>query len=142
MALYNLRSSDGDWRITKFDNDLNPESSYLVSAEACECPAGVRPTCRHRQMLPKLLAAQAEDSPMFYDFDHDQFLAPATAEEVNFESQPDSSVPQVSDQIPETSATDDRATPYEPEGLPNSDAASSVAEAPIHPTGITIERRD
>jgi hypothetical protein len=122
MSLYNLRSSDGDWRITKFDNDLNPESSYLVSAEACECPAGVRPTCRHRQMLPKLLAAGAEDSPMFYDFDHDQFLAPATTEEVNFESQPDSSVPQVSDQIPQSTPTFDPNKP--------------------HPTGILVERRD
>jgi hypothetical protein len=93
-------------------------------------------------MLPKMLAVGAEDSPMFYNFDLDQFLAPDVPGEVNFESQPDSSVPQDSDQIPETSATDREATPYEPEGLPNSDAANSMAEAPIHPTGITIERRD
>ena len=76
MALYNLRSADGDWRITKFDGDLNVESSYLVSTDACECPAGHRPSCRHRQMLPRMLAAQAEDSPMFYDFDRDTWLAP------------------------------------------------------------------
>lgn len=82
MALYNLRSADGDWRITKFDNDLNPESSYLVSREACECLAGHRPSCRHRQMLSRMLAAQAEDSPMFYDFDRDQWLAPTGIPEI------------------------------------------------------------
>ena len=30
MTLYNLRSADGDYRITKFDSGLNPESSYLI----------------------------------------------------------------------------------------------------------------
>lgn len=82
MALYNLRSSDGDWRITKFTNDLDVESSYLVSRDACECPAGHRPSCRHRQMLPRMLAAQAEDSPMFYDFDNDRWLAPTGSPEI------------------------------------------------------------
>lgn len=79
MTLYNLKSADGDWRITKFDNELNVESSYLVSRDACECPAGHRPSCRHRQMLPKMLAAGAEDSGMFYNFDHDVFLEPSIA---------------------------------------------------------------
>lgn len=78
MSLYNLKSEDGQWRITKFDNDLNVESSYIVDIHAneCGCPAGVAPTCRHRKMLPKMLAVGAEDSAMFYDFDHDQFLEP------------------------------------------------------------------
>jgi len=76
VALYNLKSSDGAWRITKFDNDLNVESSYITSERECGCPAGNRPTCRHRQMLPKMLNVGAEDSGMFYDFDHDQFFEP------------------------------------------------------------------
>lgn len=80
MTLYNLRSADGDWRITKFTNELDPEGSYLVSADACTCPAGVRPTCRHRQMLPKFLAAGAEDSGMFFHFETEQFLAPDLGE--------------------------------------------------------------
>lgn len=82
MSLYNLKSADGDWRITKFTNDLDVESSYLVSRDACECPAGHRPSCRHRQMLPRMLAAQAEDSPMFYDFDNDRWLAPTGLPEI------------------------------------------------------------
>lgn len=76
MSLYNLKSSDGQWRITKFTNDLDVEASYITSEAECECPAGSRPTCRHRQMLPKMLHVGAEDSGMFYDFDHDQFLEP------------------------------------------------------------------
>ena len=82
MSLYNLKSADGDWRITKFTNDLDVESSYLVSRDACECPAGHRPSCRHRQMLPRMLAAQAEDSPMFYDFDNDRWLTPTGVPEI------------------------------------------------------------
>jgi hypothetical protein len=81
MTLYNLKSSDGAWRITKFDNDLNVESSYITSEMECECPAGSRPTCRHRQMLPKMLNVGAEDSGMFYDFDADQFLEPMANDE-------------------------------------------------------------
>ena len=76
MTLYNLKTADGEFRITKFDNDLNVESSYVVSERECGCPAGNRPTCRHRQMLPKMLNVGAEDSGMFYDYDTDQFLEP------------------------------------------------------------------
>jgi hypothetical protein len=81
MALYNLKSSDGQWRITKFDNDLNVESSYIVSLEGCDCPAGSRPVCRHRTMLPKMLNVGAEDSGMFYDYNTDQFLEPMADDE-------------------------------------------------------------
>lgn len=81
MTLYNLKSEDAIWRITKFDNDLNVESSYTTSEAECSCPAGARPSCRHRQMLPKMLAIGAEDSGMFYDFDKDQFLEPMAYEE-------------------------------------------------------------
>ena len=76
MSLYNLRSADGQWKITKFDNDLNVESSYVTSLSECGCPAGSRPTCRHRLMLPKMLEVGAEDSGLFYDFDNDKFFEP------------------------------------------------------------------
>lgn len=76
MSLYNLKSADGQWRITKFTNDLDVESSYLLSETECGCPAGSRPTCRHRQMLPKMLEVGAEDSGLFYDFDSDKFFEP------------------------------------------------------------------
>jgi hypothetical protein len=74
MTLYNLKTDGDHYRITKFDSDLNVESSYLLSATECECPAGHRPSCRHRQMLPKMLAGGALNKPSFYDFDSDTFF--------------------------------------------------------------------
>lgn len=74
MTLYSCKTSDGSYRLTKFDNDLNPEASYLTSPEACECPAGVRSTCRHRQMLPEFIAQDAVDSPMMYDFERREWV--------------------------------------------------------------------
>jgi len=69
MTLYNCRHSGDQYRITKFDSDMNPQGSYLTSLEECECPAGVRPTCRHRQMLPKFIARGHVGDEWFLDFD-------------------------------------------------------------------------
>lgn len=68
MTLYNAKSEGHSLRVTKFDFDLNPESSYLTTAENCECPAGVRSTCRHRQMYPHLQAIA--NTGKFFDFDN------------------------------------------------------------------------
>lgn len=67
MILYNLKTEGQDFRITKFDDDFNPSSSYLVNESACECPQGHKPTCRHRKMLP-VMEGRA-DSPWFYCYD-------------------------------------------------------------------------
>ena len=67
--LYNCKSINGDYRITKFDEDLNVESSYLCTETECECPAGRRPKCRHREMLPYFLNKKAVDTHLFFDFD-------------------------------------------------------------------------
>ena len=72
MSLYNCKQEGSSWRITKFDPDLNPEGSYLVSAEGCECPAGIRPTCRHRKMLPLFLALKYENTSWFLNYDNQQ----------------------------------------------------------------------
>lgn len=64
MTLYNLRSPD---IVTKFDADGNVEASYETSFESCTCPAGHRPTCRHRQMLPYLQPYM--DSHWFLNWD-------------------------------------------------------------------------
>ena len=73
-VLYSLRTKidrDGTqhYRLTKF-LDGEVESSYHVSREQCECPAGQRPTCRHRQMLPHMLNASIANTHWFYDHDH------------------------------------------------------------------------
>jgi hypothetical protein len=72
MTLYNIKSALDDFRITKFDDNLNVESSYLLEdaggghgVYTCECPAGVRPSCRHREMLPLMLAYEIVDTDLF-----------------------------------------------------------------------------
>lgn len=74
MILYNLKTEAETFRITKFDDDLNPESSYLVSTIACECPQGHKPKCRHRTMLPLML--DRVDSAWFYCFDDKRWYDP------------------------------------------------------------------
>lgn len=55
-------------RVSKFvDGEL--ESSYLTTHDECDCPAGVRPSCRHRQMLPQAQAAGIVNTHWFWDFD-------------------------------------------------------------------------
>lgn len=72
-ALYSLRTDGqsnavGGYRITKFV-DGEVESSYLVHQDSCECPAGHRHTCRHRQMLPQMLAHGICNTHFFFAFD-------------------------------------------------------------------------
>lgn len=69
VTLYNCKRSGDQYRITKFDSDWNPEASYLLDATTCECPAGHRPTCRHRQMLPKFIQREHISDNWFLDFD-------------------------------------------------------------------------
>jgi hypothetical protein len=68
MTLYNLKTSTDGFRITKFDEDLNVESSYITSLNGCDCPAGHRGTCRHREMLSTLRAKA--NRPWMYDYDN------------------------------------------------------------------------
>lgn len=68
-TLYNCKSEGYQFRITKFDTDMNVESSYLLTSATCECPAGHRPSCRHRDMLHKFLNREAVDTDWFLDFD-------------------------------------------------------------------------
>jgi len=69
MTLYNCRHSGDQYRITKFDSDMNVESSYLTDGRECDCLAGVRPTCRHREMLPRFLQRQHVGDEWFFDYD-------------------------------------------------------------------------
>src|SRR5258706_13404782 len=68
-TLYNCHTDGDQYRITKFDSLGNVESSYLCTGDECECPAGHRPSCRHRHMLPRFLAKGAVNSFYFYDYD-------------------------------------------------------------------------
>lgn len=70
MTTYNCKHSGDQYRITKFNRDGDTESSYLCSHHECECPAGSRPTCRHRQMLPVFLDLNLVNSHLFLDWDN------------------------------------------------------------------------
>ena len=78
--LYSCRHAGDEYRITKFDAQLNVESSYLCTLIECECPAGERATCRHRQMLPKFLQRKAVDTEWFLDFDRGGWVQVAVSE--------------------------------------------------------------
>jgi len=67
--LYNCRHDGDQYRITKFDHDMNVVSSYLCDIDNCDCPRGPHPTCRHRQMLPKFISRQHIGDEWFFDFD-------------------------------------------------------------------------
>lgn len=68
-SLYSCRHDGDQYRITKIDHDLNVESSYLCTFDECECPAGVRPMCRHREMLPKFIQREAVGTGLMFDYD-------------------------------------------------------------------------
>lgn len=55
MSLYNIRAAGDAFSISKFDDDLNFEASYVTTLATCTCPAGPRPTCRHRKMLGRMM---------------------------------------------------------------------------------------
>lgn len=82
MTLYNCRHSGDEYRITKFDQHNNVESSYLCTTSECECPAGVRPTCRHRDMLPKFLNRGAVGTGWWFDYDRGGWVDMRTEDEV------------------------------------------------------------
>ena len=76
MNLYNCKSVSDGYRITKFTRDYVVESSYVVSAEGCDCPAGHRPVCRHRTMLPFFEDGGHIDDGWFFIWDTRQWLKP------------------------------------------------------------------
>lgn len=84
MSLYALRKSPLGFSITKFDTDFNPEATYtLISDHAngifsCSCPAGPRPSCRHRLMLPRML--WHVDDGWFYNYETQKWHRPLVEE--------------------------------------------------------------
>ncbi len=85
-TLYNCHTDGDQYRITKFDSVGNVESSYLCTVDECECPAGHRPSCRHRHMLLRFIAKGAVNSFYFYDYDRQGWVTnePAIAKDPMF----------------------------------------------------------
>jgi hypothetical protein len=80
--LYSCRHDGDQYRITKLTNHLDVESSYLCTITECQCPAGVRPTCRHREMLPKFIQRGAVGTGWMLDWDRGGWVDNRTEEEL------------------------------------------------------------
>lgn len=77
MTLYSCKHDGDQYRITKWDSDFNIQSSYLCTITECECPAGSRDRCRHREMLPQFLEREgAIAKGWFLDFDQGGWYEP------------------------------------------------------------------
>ena len=72
--LYNCYSTPQGHRIVKFDSLLPVEAVYNLSQArdskgkpylSCDCPAGPRPSCKHRKMLSAFALAGAVNSDRF-----------------------------------------------------------------------------
>lgn len=135
MSIYNCKADEHSYRVTKFTADLEVESSYLVSAEACDCPAGHRHTCRHRQMLPLFEAKSATRGQYFLDFDRKVWL-PAIADEDYQESTVLMPLPTIAHSItlPEDASSEDVAHAFSMLGLVGADARPPAPHIPNNPT--------
>ena len=80
--LYSCRHDGDQYRITKLTENLDVESSYLCTFEECDCPAGVRPTCRHREMLPKFIQREAVSTGWMFDYDRGGWVDMRTTDEL------------------------------------------------------------
>lgn len=68
VSLYSCKHDGDIYSITKFDDQLNVESSYLVDPTACQCPAfDKRGRCKHQEMLPFFINRKAVGSGEMYD---------------------------------------------------------------------------
>ena len=69
-SLYSLRSTPvkGEFLITKFDRDYNPEGTYALTRSECSCPRSHKTGCRHRTMLPLFQQTNHINDGWFLDF--------------------------------------------------------------------------
>ena len=77
MILYNIKRGPHGFAIGKFDEDLNLLAAYNTDSDYCSCPAGPRPTCRHRKMLPRMLGRV--DTDEFYCYETQTWHQPLAA---------------------------------------------------------------
>ena len=79
MSLYQIKTNSNDgFNVIKFDNDINYENTYNVKYRGkrlvCNCPAYLRKSCRHRDMLPIFELENAIDSGRFYNFEQKRWM--------------------------------------------------------------------
>jgi hypothetical protein len=120
--LYHLSALGAAYRITKLDPSYHVESSYIVSLKECSCPAGPRPTCRHRQMLPFFLAKGHIADGWMLDWHTRQWRKPLCEDRNGFPIDP----PMHPDGHPEWTGKQKQG----PHPLPNSEGDSRVILSP------------
>lgn len=136
MSLYNCRSTStpDQYRITKFDADLNPEASYVVSRTQCQCPAYQRPSCRHRDMLADYWLTHKDRIDTSWTLDYDikdsrGRFAPAWRQYVGPLELPDETA-----EVEPAPSQDDTAPvgylPFSEEGSASSGSAGAAAITP------------
>lgn len=79
MSIYSIRTIPVGYRVAKFDDALNFETSYDMpklhnGVVMCSCPAANRHTCRHRDMLEIFKDEKHIGDGWFYDYDNDQWI--------------------------------------------------------------------
>lgn len=80
--IYAVKTSShpGTYVFTKFDQDLNALTTYLVSAGECNCPRGeTGKQCRHRDMLRGFIKTKHIDDGWLWNHSIQQWLRPTTA---------------------------------------------------------------
>ena len=78
MILYNIKRGPHGFAIGKFDEDLNLLAAYNTDLKYCSCPAGPRPSCRHRKMLPRMISRV--DTDEFYCYETQTWHLPLARE--------------------------------------------------------------
>ena len=82
--LYSCRHDGDQYRISKFTENLDLESSYLCTFDECQCPAAERgKRCRHMDMLPKFVQRGAIDTGWMLDYDRGGWVDMRTQEEID-----------------------------------------------------------
>ena len=88
---YNVKPEGIGWRVYKFSSDRDPQGSYFISSHngqpsMCECFAGTKHTCRHRDLVRMFLMNEEFRTKMInswlYNYDKDKYIEPAFAGDV------------------------------------------------------------
>jgi hypothetical protein len=65
------------YAMTKFTNELDPRSTYIVSDSECNCPRGeLGKPCRHRDMLRHFSRSKHIGDGWFYNWSTRQWIKP------------------------------------------------------------------
>lgn len=119
MTLYNCKTEGDSYRITKFSDYLDVESSYLTTLSECECPAGVRPTCRHRHMLRRFMVKGGLNGEWFHEYETQKWLSASLQD--GYEA------------VKEPKHLGTFQTPPEPEGLPDPEPTNYADKSAPNP---------